>query len=94
MSERIFKETERDFWLYPKLLLVVIGCAVLFVTLDTWVSPRIAIIGFLPFFALFAFIGRPVTYRQWTRRVLLMLLYSAALVLILGFAQRYVSFAW
>lgn len=94
MSERIFKQTERDFWLYPKLLLVAIGCAALTAVLDRWVSTRFALIGFLPFFALFGFIGRPVTYRQWVLRILLMLLYLMALVLILVFAQRYISFTW
>jgi hypothetical protein len=95
MIERIFKQTDRDFWLYPKLLLVAVGCVALTTMLNRWVPDSAAvIIGFVPLLALFTFIGRPVTYKQWVLRITLMLLYFVALFLVLGFARKYVSFVF
>lgn len=88
MRERTFKEHEKDTWLYPKLLLVVIGCSLLAALLGFWLPSSIAVgLGFIPFVVLFGFIGRPVTYRQWLLRILIALLSVGTLMIILHFVR-------
>jgi len=95
MTERIFKQTDRDLWLYPKLLLVAVGCLALTTILNRWLSDSSAVIfGFLPLMALFTFMGRPVTYRQWLIRIVLVLPYLVAFFLVLRFARSHVSLTW
>ena len=89
----MFKETEKVFWVYPKLLIVVAGCFGLTALLSRWLSSSLAVsLGFLPFFALLAFVGRPLTHQQLLFRVILIVLALAALTLILIAAKT--NFAW
>jgi hypothetical protein len=66
MRERMFKKGERDFWLYPKLLLVGLACFALSALLNQWLASSWAVtLGFLPLFAVMAYAGRPLSYRRW-----------------------------
>lgn len=95
MTERIFKRTERDFWLYPKLLLVAAGGVIVTVILNRWLSDSSALIlGFIPLLVLFGFMGRPVTYRQWFTRIAVALLYLVALLTLLSFARTHIRITW
>jgi len=92
MTERIFKHTDHDFWLYAKLLLVVIGCVMLTMVLTRWFSDSLAItFAFMPLVALFTLIGRPVTYRQWLFRILYLVLYLAAITIAFVLLKKHVS---
>ena len=74
IGERMFKKSERDFWLYPKLLLIGLFCIALSVLLSLWLPSSWAFaIGFIPFFAIFPYAGRPLSYRQWFIRILITL---------------------
>jgi hypothetical protein len=76
----MLKEAKHDFWLYPKLLLVIVGCSGLTILLNLWLpSPLAVTLGFVPFFVVLAYAGRRLSYKQWVLRVLLMLSVLAAL---------------
>jgi hypothetical protein len=94
MTERIFKQTERDFWLYPKLLLVVAGGAVITAILQRWLPNSAVILGLLPFIALFGFMDRPVTYRQWFMRIAIILVYLLILFPVLSLGRTHIHVTW
>jgi hypothetical protein len=76
----MLKEARPDFWLYPKLLIVIVGCSALTILLNRWLPGSLAVtLGFIPFLVVLAYTGRPLSNKQWVLRVLLMLSVLAAL---------------
>ena len=66
MLDRMFKKDDRDFWLYPKLLLL----GVLGVVLAEFLKQRMPFseavgIGFIPLLAVITYGDRPLSYRRW-----------------------------
>ena len=94
MTERIFKRTERDFWLYPKLLVVVTGSVVITVVLERWLTNSALLLGMLPFIVLFGFMDRPITYRQWFMRIAIILAYLVIVLPIFYLARTHIHVAW
>jgi len=81
----VIKENEGGFWVYPKLLLVVAGCFGLTALLSRGLPSSLAVgLGFLPFFALLASIGHPITRRQLWLRIILLVLALVSLALIVS----------
>jgi hypothetical protein len=66
MLDRMFKKDDRDFWLYPKLLLVGVLGVVLAAFLKQWMSlSEAALIGLIPLLAAVTYGDRPLSYRRW-----------------------------
>jgi hypothetical protein len=85
----MLREENQDFWLYPKLLLVIVGCSGLAILLNLWLPSSLAIIlGFVPFFVVLTYAGRPLGYKQWVLRVLLMLSVLAALEILISVVKK------
>jgi len=80
MLDRMFKKDDRDFWLYPKLLLVGVLGILLTAFLQQWMSDSYAL-GFalVPLFAAMSGADGPLSYRQWFIRI------GVMTILIVGF---------
>ena len=85
----MFKKDERDFWLYPKLLVVGLSCFALSTLLSQWLPHSWAVtLGFLPLFAVLAYAARPLSYRQWLVRIGVMFLALGVCAALIGVVKR------
>jgi len=74
----MFKKDDRDFWLYPKLLLVGVLGVVLAAFLNQWMPISEAVgFGFIPLLAVMSGADGPLSYRQWFIRIGVMILLIA-----------------
>jgi hypothetical protein len=69
----MLKLDEGNFWLYPKLLLTGLFCFVVTAALNPWPPDSQAIgLGLIPFLAVITYSGRPLSYKQWLIRIVVL----------------------
>lgn len=89
MHDRMFKDDEREFWLYPKLLLVGLLCIALIALMNHWLPGSWAsAIGFVPLLVVMIYAGRPLSYRKWLIRIVRALLVMAVVGTLVSIVKR------
>ena len=94
MTEGILKQTDRGFWFYGRALIALAGCIAIPIIVNRWAWASSLALGLLPLITLFAHMGRPSTGQQWLIRIVISLLYLAALLPVVGFARTHIRLAW
>jgi len=69
----MLKLDEGDFWLYPTLLLTGLFCFAVTAALNPWPPDSQALgLGLIPFFVVIGYSGRPLNYKQWLIRIVIL----------------------